>query len=84
MCDIRIERFRINIILSQAIEDGFGHWSMRSDELAHHCFLALQYYYQGLCADECLRNKAEEFVDSYLARRKGDEPASGPRRSRAA
>jgi hypothetical protein len=84
MCDIRLERFRINIILSQALEDGFGYWSMRSDELANHCFLALQSYYYGLCADECLRAKAREFVDFYLARSKVDEPVSDPRRSRAA
>jgi hypothetical protein len=84
MCDIRIERFRINIILNRAIEDGFGHWSMRSDELAYRCYLALQSYYHGLCVDECLHVKAQEFVDSYLARRNAGEPASAPRRSRAA
>ncbi|MEJ0096022.1 MAG: hypothetical protein WDN46_22200 [Methylocella sp.] len=84
MCDIRIERFRINKILNQAIEDGFGHWAMKSDELVHHCFLALQYYYHGLCVDECLRVKAEEFVDSYLASRKTDEAAATLRRSKAA
>lgn len=82
MCDLLNERIRINKILQQAILDGFGEWSIKTDELVQHCFLALQAYYDGSCVEECLKKKAEEFVSSYFARPKTDDRDSA--RGRAA
>lgn len=76
MCDLLNERIRINKILQQAIDDGFGEWSIKTDELVQHCFLALQAYYDGSCVEECLKKKAEEFVSSHLARARTDDRPS--------
>jgi hypothetical protein len=68
--------------LHQALEDGFGDWSMKTDDLVQHCFLALQAYYHGSCVDECLKARAEEFVAARLARNAAGATIS-PQRSAA-
>jgi hypothetical protein len=86
VCDILNERIRINQILTNAIDDGFGAWSMRADELIQRCFHALQACYHGSCVDECLQARASEFVAAYLARRAaeagGISPSAPPRTGR--
>ncbi len=76
MCDILNERIRINKILNEAIDDGFGAWSMQADEMVRRCFLALQARYHGDCVDECLQAKAAEFVAAHLSGREGEGGAA--------
>jgi hypothetical protein len=75
MCDILTERIRINKILNEAIDDGFGVWSMQTDELVQRCFVALQAAYHGSCVDECLKARAVEFVAAHLTQRKAEGDA---------
>lgn len=81
MCDLMAERIKINAILSKAVEDGFGDWSMKTEEVVQHCFLALQACYDGSCVEECLRRKAEEFVAARLARGRTQAAAVPNRRA---
>ena len=69
VCDILNERIRVNKILNEAIDDGFGTCSMQAEELIQRCFRALHACYHGACVEECLEAKASEFVASHLARR---------------
>lgn len=75
MCDLLNERVRINKILNEAIDDGFGAWSMQADEMVQRCLGALEACYHGACADECLKTKASEFVAAHLERRKSEGAA---------
>lgn len=86
MCDILNERTRINKILNDAIADGFGDWSMKTDDLVQHCVAALQVHYEGFCVEECLRKRAAEFVALYFTRPGGghNKPASRAGRPRDA
>ncbi len=85
MCDILNERIRINKILSEAIADGFGDWSMKTDDLVQHCVAVLQIHYEGSCIEECLTKKAAEFVALHFARCGGgqDNPTLRARASQA-
>lgn len=78
MCDILAEKIRINKILNEAIDDGFGALSMQADELVQRCFSALQAAYHGSCVDECLKTRATEFVASHLAQRKAERAGFTP------
>ena len=91
MCDLSLERRRIDAILGWAAIQQPVRDSTDECELAGFGLAVLREYYTDICPDECIRERCKDFAARLARRRKeqalraasnGDATSNSPGRSR--
>lgn len=62
MCDLALEKNRIDSILAEAMNHGPVRTSIDATELAGYGLAALRTHYALSCPDECMRKRCDEFA----------------------
>jgi hypothetical protein len=73
MCDLALEKNRIDSILAEAMNQNSARTSIDETELAGYGLAALRSHYALSCPDECMRKRCDEFAAVVALSRRAEQ-----------